>query len=971
MAEWAAAFGTEVPSVLLALLVIVLDTLPYGIIMLPPGFPAHIGVVMLFRSALAGQLVYLLGSSFDAGLSSMMVENLPFVHAFANEVLKDFGGNYAAALPTVLAGLILSTLLVALLFWALGIFGLGSAAQFFPKPVLCGCVGGIGVFLVTTGLSVSSDLEWSLDGATLSSYFASGIWPLWVSAAALGAALRVLVQFIQSPLLPPLFFLAIPAAFWAVLAAGGFSVDEARASGWLFDPAAMGFDGVEDSQAVWPEVFDGAAPVRWESIASQTHTLLGLVVFSLIHVPINVPALAVATGQAADLNAEMAVHGWSNFLAALVGAPMNYLCFSASALFAKCNGCQILPPVVARCEMLRDPDGCNGMVPPLALTARGKAGNADRPTVHEAQQIGTPLLGPQGRVRRCGPAADDASSLTLGGYGTMAEVPIRHLLTSPLRMPTPQAAEPSRLACSVWTSPRSDAARPQSPLSPLALPATAALPDAGSEAASKSSAAAAELEPDAAASKADAAPAHPAHPADRAAFDSLATPCARVAVRASAAPSDALLGTTYQRIRPRYVDTVRSFAGMGTRGAPLRRPADPACCRCGRAAGAPSSASSGAAGRGCLPRGVSRRLAVCWTFPTTCRGLARRVVGRVSSILALAGAFGCMLIGGTAVAGLPRMLAGCVMLHIGGDLVFDGLVEPWRRMDWGERITMWGIAVSMAVLGFEQGILVGIVLACFAFIAAAARAEVVRPMLPSAATPAAGRVVADDAAAATAADDAAAATAADDAAAATAASPAAAQPNQGATAPGTGPKPANTVLSSSAAALRGTAARLVLEREQWRRHGLVLQGTLFFGNAGRVAHEVERLCPPGSLTRRYLVVDCSLITSMDFSAAEVLADAFTEAAANRVTVALVGGPRLLATQIAERGAGCANLLGVACVPGSWEAAVAKPPQPEPGAAPTASPVAHPPIAALPDVDTALCYVEDVILRCHGPAAAQP
>ena len=49
--------------------------------------------------------------------------------------------------------------------------------------------------------------------------------------------------------------------------------------------------------------------------------MLALTFFSVLHVPINIPALALITGEDnADLDRELRAHGWSNTLSGLCGS---------------------------------------------------------------------------------------------------------------------------------------------------------------------------------------------------------------------------------------------------------------------------------------------------------------------------------------------------------------------------------------------------------------------------------------------------------------------------------------------------------------------------------------------------------------------------------------------------------------------------------------------------------------------------
>jgi MFS superfamily sulfate permease-like transporter len=64
-------------------------------------------------------------------------------------------------------------------------------------------------------------------------------------------------------------------------------------------------------------------------------TMLALTFFGLLHVPINIPALSISTGQDFDINREVVAHGISNILSACIGTPQNYLVYTNSVLFIR------------------------------------------------------------------------------------------------------------------------------------------------------------------------------------------------------------------------------------------------------------------------------------------------------------------------------------------------------------------------------------------------------------------------------------------------------------------------------------------------------------------------------------------------------------------------------------------------------------------------------------------------------------
>jgi MFS superfamily sulfate permease-like transporter len=101
------------------------------------------------------------------------------------------------------------------------------------------CIGGVGIFLIETGLEVARGLKeegFEYNLATLKLFFDS---PhsiiLWVLPLALAILLRVITHFFHHQLIFPAYFFVIPIIFYIVVAIGGWDFDYLRAEGWVFD----------------------------------------------------------------------------------------------------------------------------------------------------------------------------------------------------------------------------------------------------------------------------------------------------------------------------------------------------------------------------------------------------------------------------------------------------------------------------------------------------------------------------------------------------------------------------------------------------------------------------------------------------------------------------------------------------------------------------------------------------------------
>ncbi len=79
--------------------------------------------------------------------------------------------------------------------------------------------------------------------------------------------------------------------------------------------------------------------MHWGAILQCVPAMFALTFFGILHVPINVPALALNTGEDhADLDHELRLHGYSNFLSGLAGSIQNYLVYANTLFFMRSGG---------------------------------------------------------------------------------------------------------------------------------------------------------------------------------------------------------------------------------------------------------------------------------------------------------------------------------------------------------------------------------------------------------------------------------------------------------------------------------------------------------------------------------------------------------------------------------------------------------------------------------------------------------
>lgn len=333
-------------AVFLGLLLNLLDALSYGYILFPLGAPIFSqtgpdGISIFFVSCIVSQLCYSLGLSvFKGGVGSEMIEVVPFFHKMAYSIMNQMQDEPPeAVIATTIVAYCLSSILTGLIFLALGGFKLGNLVSFFPRHILIGCIGGVGFFLVVTGIEVSARIEGNLnyDLATLHKLFSSNTWYLWIIPLTLAIIIMVLQRVIKrpsvSPYVLPAFFITVFATFYIIVK--GIlhkDLEAVRNAGWIFEQPEAGVKFYRFysyfSKCPILHTQDGCmlndiefGSIDGSALASTIPTMFALSFFGIIHVPINVPALGAAVKEDnLDVNRELIAHGVSNTLSGFLGS---------------------------------------------------------------------------------------------------------------------------------------------------------------------------------------------------------------------------------------------------------------------------------------------------------------------------------------------------------------------------------------------------------------------------------------------------------------------------------------------------------------------------------------------------------------------------------------------------------------------------------------------------------------------------
>lgn len=167
------------------------------------------------------------------------IEVVPFFHKMAFVVLSKVGeAKPETVLATTILSFSISSFLTGVVFSIMGICKLGALIGFFPRHILIGCIGGVGYFLIATGVEVSARLDGNLEYnlVTLQKLFKADTVALWIIPLFLAIGLTTIKRWAKYSFLDATYFLSIIAIFYFFVGAiDKLELSDLRSRGWVFE----------------------------------------------------------------------------------------------------------------------------------------------------------------------------------------------------------------------------------------------------------------------------------------------------------------------------------------------------------------------------------------------------------------------------------------------------------------------------------------------------------------------------------------------------------------------------------------------------------------------------------------------------------------------------------------------------------------------------------------------------------------
>ncbi|MGD9740168.1 MAG: SulP family inorganic anion transporter [Bauldia sp.] len=309
-------------------LITTVSSLAYAALVFSGGLSSNIAAgmgVMLVSSAVAA-VVAALTTTYAPTYAQVRDVPLAYLALVAPTLAAQAGG--AAGLPTVVALIALSTLLVGASFLALGMARLGRVVRFVPFPVVSGFLAGVAWLIVTGAVTILTGEPFTIP--SLVGLVEPDQLPKLLVLVAVVVASLIGRRWIPPGLLFPAIVVIATAAFHLVADIGNLDPAELTRLGWLTEIP---------SGALWPPVQpEQLAFIDWPLVLGAWPTMAAIVIVTMVALLLNVSGLEIEVRRDIDLDAELKTAGAGSLLSGVLGGAVAYQSLSMTLLSQRLGG---------------------------------------------------------------------------------------------------------------------------------------------------------------------------------------------------------------------------------------------------------------------------------------------------------------------------------------------------------------------------------------------------------------------------------------------------------------------------------------------------------------------------------------------------------------------------------------------------------------------------------------------------------
>jgi SulP family sulfate permease len=285
---------------------------------LEPYLPRGIAIVLV--TAIIHMLFTVLFTS-SKGIIASIQDNPAVVLTVAMSSIAAVVTTEGELIATIIALILLSTLLTGVCLVLLGTFRLGGLVRYIPYPVIGGFLAGAGWLLVQGSIGTMSNYPLTL--SNLGALFDPAQMLIWLPGVVLGVVLFVASQRFNHFLLMPGILIGWLIIFFVVFAMSGLSFADAQQRGLLFR--------ITNEQAVWQPPLD-FVDANWGAILGQVGNIGAVILITTVDLLLNISALEIMFHRDVELNRELRTAGVANLISGVFGGMIGYHSLGLSTL---------------------------------------------------------------------------------------------------------------------------------------------------------------------------------------------------------------------------------------------------------------------------------------------------------------------------------------------------------------------------------------------------------------------------------------------------------------------------------------------------------------------------------------------------------------------------------------------------------------------------------------------------------------
>lgn len=320
---------TLITGLVTAILTII-ESVSYAALIFSGVLATHISTgigVALTAAAVAG-LIMSITSSYPGTIAVPQNKIAPILALIAASVVATMpaGATDEQTLLTVVAAIVISSLVTGLFMAALGLFKLGELIRFIPYPVIAGFLAGTGWLLLLGSIKAMTGTAVTL--SSLHGLFEKTVFIKWLPGLVFAVVAHAFMRRVKHFLVMPALLSTAVIIFYATLFFTGTSVHHAREAGWLIHTASGG--------GIWKFLtIKSLIGAQWSVIVKQAGSIASILLISAVAVLLNSSALELASKQEMDLDRELKSAGVANVFTGLAGGMVGFTSLTITGLGLK------------------------------------------------------------------------------------------------------------------------------------------------------------------------------------------------------------------------------------------------------------------------------------------------------------------------------------------------------------------------------------------------------------------------------------------------------------------------------------------------------------------------------------------------------------------------------------------------------------------------------------------------------------